>query len=247
MLEKSIGIFTRCKNLKSQGGRTDFDFQLTISLLDRDGNAVISQTKDIMMETCKDSRHHGFSKFATYNWINLNRDKLIVNNQLTFRVEFTLFDSTKVLNVTQNNKTISQLIVYKELFTSGEFSDVTLVSSDHQELKTHRVILMSHSNVFRKMLEKDLCNHRVEIPQFESQVLSELVRFIYTKKAEDIEEIVFDLYRAADHFQILELKQLCHKIIVHNLNLGNVLDSMKFAEVTENNDLMKKCFGLIKK
>lgn len=243
--DKSIAIFVRNKHGKSD--RAGCDLRLKLALLDRDENEAFVQTREVAKENMSEARNHGFAKFVSHVWINANRDKVLVNNHLTFKVEFTLFDQERVMGISVLDKTNQQLSVYRDLFASGDMSDLTLVSSDLQELKCHRIILMSHSMVFRELLMADPNNHTLHIPEFDIQVISELARFIYSKKVQNIEEIVFDLYRACNKFQIADLGRDCYRLIINNLNEGNVLETLRFADETKNNMLAKKCYILIKR
>ena len=86
------------------------------------------------------------------------------------------------------------------LFESQKFSDVIL-SVNGREFFAHKAILAARSPVFAAMFEHEMeekKQNRVEITDMDHDVLREMLRFIYTGKAPNLEKMADDLLAAAD-------------------------------------------------
>lgn len=86
------------------------------------------------------------------------------------------------------------------LFENQKFSDVTLAVSG-REFQAHKAILAARSPVFAAMFEHEMeerKHNRVEITDVDHEVLREMLRFIYTGKAANLEKMADDLLAAAD-------------------------------------------------
>lgn len=86
------------------------------------------------------------------------------------------------------------------LFETGKFSDVILNCSG-SEFSAHKSILASRSPVFAAMFEHEMeekKQNRVEIIDMEKNVLSEMLKFIYTGKSTNLDRMAADLLAAAD-------------------------------------------------
>jgi speckle-type POZ protein len=86
------------------------------------------------------------------------------------------------------------------LFESQKFSDVLLVVNG-REYYAHKAILAARSPVFAAMFEHEMeekKQNKVEITDMDHEVLREMLRFIYTGKATNLEKMDADLLAAAD-------------------------------------------------
>lgn len=86
------------------------------------------------------------------------------------------------------------------LFENQKFSDVTL-AVENREFQAHKSILAARSPVFAAMFEHEMeerKHNRVEITDVDHEVLREMLRFIYTGKASNLEKMADDLLAAAD-------------------------------------------------
>lgn len=73
----------------------------------------------------------------------------------------------------------------------------------------------------------------------------EILRFIYTEKLENLEEVAIDLYIAAKKFELVEIQQKCVEELSDNLSLENVIFTLAFADNFKEENLMENCFGYI--
>lgn len=86
------------------------------------------------------------------------------------------------------------------LFDNERFSDVSLAVNG-REFQAHKAILAARSPVFAAMFEHEMeerKQNRVAITDVDDEVLKEMLRFIYTGKAPNLEKMADDLLAAAD-------------------------------------------------
>ena len=94
---------------------------------------------------------------------------------------------------------------------SKNHSDVT-VECDGKEFHCHQVILTTRSPVFQTMLEtskKEKEKRTVEVNDMNFEVLEDLLKYIYTGHAPNVDDHVEDLFAAAERYQLDKLKELC--------------------------------------
>ncbi|XP_057326196.1 speckle-type POZ protein B-like [Microplitis mediator] len=111
---------------------------------------------------------------------------------------------------------------------SSELSDV-IVKVENEEFPAHKLVLASHSPVFRRMFSTDMKEAKencVNFKNFETEVIKEVLKFIYTGKveAEDDTELVLSVLACANMYQIDKLKIFCECKLIENINLDNVIN-----------------------
>lgn len=85
-------------------------------------------------------------------------------------------------------------------FAKSLFADFSIKANDNQILHTSKCILGARSPVFLAMLTNDMEETRtnqVNITDYDSKVLEELLRYIYTGLIENAQEVAVDLIMAA--------------------------------------------------
>ena len=87
----------------------------------------------------------------------------------------------------------------------------------------------------------------VKIVDFDSIVMVEVLRFLYTNKIEDIDEVSSELVYAAEKYQLLELKQICVENIIENLSKENVVKSFIIADHINTEKLFEECIRVAKR
>lgn len=71
--------------------------------------------------------------------------------------------------------------------------------------------------------------------------MQELLRFIYFGNVENISEIDVELYKAADVYNIADLRPICLQSINSGISNENVVKVAEFADQHDLNDLFIKC------
>ena len=69
------------------------------------------------------------------------------------------------------------------LITSGDFSDVTLVTKDKIEVKAHKLILSAFSPFFQEQF-KHTKTARIDLDEVTFEAVSPLLRFMYSGRCE---------------------------------------------------------------
>jgi speckle-type POZ protein len=116
-------------------------------------------------------------------------------------------------------------------------------------LKAHKNILAARSPVLYAMLSGDMQEAQedfVRVPDFDSKVMKEVLRFIYCTQVENLDHISRDLIYAAEKFHIEELKEICMSNIIETLSTENVVDSLMISERLSNTKkIFVKCLDVI--
>lgn len=117
------------------------------------------------------------------------------------------------------------------------------------ELKAHKFILASNSNVFRAMFygEYQEKSKAVVIKDVDYDVMVALFDYIYTRdmKYEDV-QFMLNLATAANKYDIGRLYKICISFALENLSGDNVVDAILFAELHDENKLKQSGFQLLK-
>lgn len=120
----------------------------------------------------------------------------------------------------------------ERVFGDGILSDVTIATLDGEIIQAHKCML-ARSPVFyamiqHKMLEKQ--NSEVQVNDVRHEVMKEMIRFMYTDKAEKLDSIAGELLIAADRYDLPDLKKMCLKSLESNVNLNNFANSLHVSE-----------------
>jgi len=134
-----------------------------------------------------------------------------------------------------------------ELHSDGQF-DLTIQVED-KEFKTSKLVLMSHSDVFRRML---LCPNSIEaqtgIVKMENtkpNVIEAMLKWIYQTEIDNMDEVASDLYRTADKYDIGLLKKNCVNVMITRLSKDNFLSSLILAYKFSEENLKKRVINFI--
>ena len=147
----------------------------------------------------------GFKKFIRRDFLLDETNGLLPDDRLT------LYCEVSVVADSINHSGQSSISQFKipdcrladdlgSLFDSAKFSDVIL-SVAGAEFNAHKSILAARSPVFAAMFEHEMeekKQNRVEIIDMDKEVLSEMLKFIYTGRSTNLEKMADDLLAAAD-------------------------------------------------
>ena len=99
----------------------------------------------------------------------------------------------------------------KDLFSSNNFTDVTLVSDDKQTVRAHRNVLSACSPVFKELLllDEKINQPIIFLKGVKYQELEAILQFIYLGQATFQEERVSQFLEAASSLEIKDLSQIC--------------------------------------
>lgn len=88
-------------------------------------------------------------------------------------------------------------------------------------------------------------NNRVVIEDVDADVMNEILRFIYTDKANGIDRMADLLLAAADKYALDRLKALCEEALSNNLDAENVTDTLVLADLHSANQLKIQAIDFI--
>jgi speckle-type POZ protein len=125
------------------------------------------------------------------------------------------------------------------------FADLLLKTNDGEVLKACKTILCVRSPVFNAILSN--CQESsVDVPDFNSKTMKEVLRFLYCNEVEQLKEISRDLVYAAEKYQLEGLKKLCLNSIISSLSNDNLVESLIISHrVSKASKLFNECLDLI--
>merc|ERR1719342_1871137 len=121
--------------------------------------------------------------------------------------------------------------------------ETLFLSKDHSDLKIrcggkvydcHRNILASRSQVFKTMLEsnmKEKLTGEIEIKNICMNVFEDLLKYIYSGVAPNIDAHSQELFAAADLYQLEKLKELCELKLCSRFDVSNCIDLLIFGDL----------------
>jgi speckle-type POZ protein len=135
-----------------------------------------------------------------------------------------------------------------KMFDDENLADFKLKTNDNEVLNAHKFILAARSPVFYGMMTQEMKEAKegiADVPDFDSKIMREVLRFIYCNEVEDLNEVAGDLIVAADKYQIDKLVEICIQNIIESLSTENVLQYLVLSQRVNNAvKLFEACFGL---
>jgi len=122
---------------------------------------------------------------------------------------------------------------YKMLFLSKDSSDV-IIRCDDKVFDCHKIILASRSPVFKTMLESNMREKNtgeIEIKNMDHEVLEDLLKYIYSGVAPNIDAHSKELFAAADLYQLKKLKELCELKLSSIFDISNCIDLLILGDL----------------
>ena len=95
----------------------------------------------------------------------------------------------------------------KEMLTSSDFADVTLVTDDKQQIRAHRNILSACSPVFKNILQDqgNIANPVIYLRGIQHSEMESIMQFIYQGEARFYEERMSEFLTVTKKLEIKEL------------------------------------------
>ncbi|GFQ94072.1 protein roadkill [Trichonephila clavata] len=115
----------------------------------------------------------------------------------------------------------------------------------------HAIVLAARSPVFNRMLQYDMIEmrcKRVVIEDVKSTIVQLMLSYMYSGEIWDLEyHEAFDLYRAADKYDISVLKERCSWFLMSFLNVQNVRCLLALAYFHSDHVMMNRAFKFLEK
>ena len=139
---------------------------------------------------------------------------------MSLRYSFLLIDEIPVCEV------------LKEMLLNGENHDLILKVGD-KELKAHKDVLRTRSQVFKSMLSHDMKEKNsgiIDIPDCDAEAMEQFLCYIYTGKVDLLNQNnMLKLYYIADKYDMKGLKGKCCAFIKKSLSDANVCEVIELA------------------
>ncbi|KAF3853587.1 hypothetical protein F7725_014275 [Dissostichus mawsoni] len=133
------------------------------------------------------------------------------------------------------------------LWENSRFTDCSLCVAG-QEFQAHKAILAARSPVFSAMFEHEMeesKKNRVEINDVEPEVFKEMMCFIYTDKAPNLDKMADDLLAAADKYALERLKVMCEDALCTSLSVENAAEILILADLHSADQLKTQAVDFI--
>lgn len=179
-------------------------------------------------------------------------NELLRDDKLTIvsKISLTTYHEMESRRKTTWDTRISQVALindFHSLYDTHMGSDVTLITGDG-EVRAHKAILMARSPVFAAMFNADMREKnadRVTITDVPCKVLREVLRFIYTGKGPDQDQINIDLYLAAVKYNLQLLKEVCEESLLSNLSTESAGKLLRLADMHNDQRVKSLVIGFV--
>merc|ERR1712126_270882 len=95
---------------------------------------------------------------------------------------------------------------FKRMWNNNDLSDVTLVTGDDQQIRAHRIILISSSQFFKSIFQKHPHhNPLLYLKDIDSNFLERILEFIYTGKCDIEQRNVVEFLSAGKNLEVTGL------------------------------------------
>ena len=124
----------------------------------------------------------------------------------------------------------------REMMTSSEFADVTLVTDDKQHIRAHRNILAACSSVLKNILQLDskIANPVIYLRGIQHSEMESMMEFIYLGEARLKEERITEFLLVS---QNLEIKDLSTGIEINNPSPSDETSKEQENDITDNDNV----------
>jgi len=179
----------------------------------------------------------GFKKFIRRDFLLDETNGLLPDDKLTLFCEVSVVADS--VNISGQSNSVQFKVPEPRLsedlgalFDHGTHADVTLYCNG-REFQCHKAILTSRSQVLEAMFGhqmRETKSNRIEVNDVEPDVMADMLRFIYTDKAPNLETMAAELLAAADKYALERLKVMCEEALCNNLTVENVSEILILAD-----------------
>ena len=194
----------------------------------------------------------GFKKFIRRDFLLDESNGLLPDDKLTIFCEVSVVaDSVNISG--QSNGVQFKVPECKlstdlgSLFDSAQFADITLACQG-REFRCHKAVLVSRSSVFSAMFEHDMAESKhghIQVTDVDPDVMADMLRFIYTGKANNLDTMAADLLAAADKYALDRLKVMCEEALCDSLTVETVSEVLILADMHSADKLKAQCIDFI--
>ena len=196
---------------------------------------------------------YGFPKMYSHEQIVsksiLDEDNLEILAVITFRGKVKNINMSLEQEEDMITETAKVGLDLFKAFESQEFCDFDIVCDD-KIIKCHKVVLASRSPVFRAMLLHNMeesSSQKVEPKNFDFDTMYLVLKFMYKGEIEQplLVKHAETIFKAADYYEIDDLKAACEKVLITQINIKNMLDMLVMADMYKAGELKSATKKLI--
>ncbi|XP_065205302.1 speckle-type POZ protein B-like isoform X13 [Planococcus citri] len=229
-----MGIFIFTKNTSGMAKKI---FAKTVfSVLNEEFKEECSQTTAV--REFPNIKTSGIWKFVKKD--ETFRNKFLLNNTLRIRCVVKFSDVKDFIESCSDECEFNLKVPecnfsenFVSLFENQELTDVVL-SVNGKDYPAHKTVLAARSPVFLAMFKhntKENQLNRVEIEDINDAVVGEMLRYIYTGKCENLENLAAELLATADKYDLYRLKMMCAKTLIERLSVENAASVLALADI----------------
>eukprot|EP00092_Neocalanus_flemingeri_P000540 GFUD01000574.1.p1 GENE.GFUD01000574.1~~GFUD01000574.1.p1 ORF type:complete len:366 (+),score=93.95 GFUD01000574.1:72-1169(+) len=212
--------------------------------------------------TYHSSEFEGIQKH-TNPWIFLNdsydidtAEERSENGFIIFQFEIRTFSTPVKIFQSSAPKQRQMFLQKLESFYDEGSGDVKILC-DGEEFLCHKLLLTSHSPVFRAMFSQDTkenAESTILLDDSTPEAVQELLFYLYHGTVRSVPfssaetELVLGLVHLASKYQIEELLEICKDVMIDIVNMDNILKMMVVIDKypTELEEILRKIFGYAK-
>jgi len=234
-------------HLLSSSGRT-VPVKFSVSLLNDERKPFYTKAlNDVCVFSDDNGGFYGFSEFIRKETLFNESNGFLAEDKLTVCCEGSALISSETVSGPMELVDLELAKDFAVLFESQYFSDVT-IKVQETEFRVHKAILAARAPLFAAMLEYDAQvrgESCIQISDLDPDVVRELLRFIYSGRASNLERLDARLLPAADKYGMERLKVLCEESLRANLTAETAGSTLLLAEVHSLEDLKKHTLEFI--
>merc|ERR1719483_476063 len=189
---------------------------------------------------------YGFPKMYPHDQIIsksiLDGDNLEIRAVITFKAKVRNISHLTDKEDNMVSETVEQVgMDLFKAFERQEFCDFDIYCGD-RNIRCHKMVLASRSPVFRAMLLNDMeesSTQKVEPKNFDYNTMNLVLRFLYKGNIENgpLEKHTEAIFKAADYYEINDLKKICEKLLIKKISISNMLELLVLADMYKAPDL----------
>jgi hypothetical protein len=153
---------------------------------------------------------------------------------------------TETIHVKGKKNLVSSLNVY---LNNKNFADVCFIINN-ERIYAHKLMLASRSPYFSNLILsncKDNSNLEIEIEDSSSKVFLGVLEYMYTDQLQLSMENVWEIYKAANIYELFDLVSCCNDFLLQRISIENVLSVLKMSELNENSLIFEHCYSFLER
>ena len=179
------------------------------------------------------------------------KDEFFTGDSLTIQVAATIVHFTDPIESKHEACAIPPDDIRQQmrsLYEEELFTDIIIQCGDKQ-FKAHKNILASQSPVFKRMFLVDMTEARknsVEISDIDPLVVSDMLAFLYSGMAPNLETLARDLLIAANKYELPRLGAMCENALKMEMTVANAVELLLHSDLHQATELKKACMEFIR-